>query len=197
MRKCLIVFLAIIVILAAISACGSQQVDHSAESNGDSQVCIDDTERFDSEEEFIQYLQAQKNMYSTAQTGTSAKYYVLKNVPEGYGLYKITAGTCDVGFWYLPSEYLVSDDMIRAGEAAHEYFMLISPIMEYSFPAVLSQNGLTEDNLIGSKYYLKESTPKLVWEHDGLVMSLYFPTSQKSFVTENVESLCELEEIRP
>lgn len=197
MRKFLIALLVITAVLAAFSACGSQQVDHSAESNGDSQVCIDDTERFDSEEEFIQYLQSKESMYSTTQTGDPVKYYMLKNIPDGYELYKITAGACEVGFWYLPSEYLISDDMIRAGEAAHEYFMLISPVMEYSFPAVLSQNGLTEDDLIGSKYYLKESTPKLVWEHDGLVIRMYFPASKKSFISENVESLCELEEICP
>lgn len=148
---------------------------------------------FASEEDFIRHIQSGEKNDDIAKTNELQEYYVLKNIPSDYELYKITAGVCDIGFWYLPSSRLSSDASVREAESAQEYYLFISPRTELNFSEVLLQHGMSEDNLLANRYYYKEEpNPKVIWEYDGRVMILYLPQNQEPVNSENVKSLCEL-----
>lgn len=188
MNKRLYFFLMFIAAVIVLGACSPE---HNAAST--QPISADDMMYFSCEEDFIQYMQSNKKN-DISQTDEIQKYYLLKNIPEGYELYRIASGGSDIGFWYLPSSRLSSAESIREAEAAQEEYLLISPRTKYNFSKVLLQLHLSEDNLVADGYYLKESpSPMLVWEHDGLVMMLYLPKNA-SVNAETVEKLCELTE---
>ena len=175
--------------IAAVIVLGACSPEHNAAST--QPISSGDMMYFSCEEDFIQYMQSSKEN-DISQTDEIQKYYLLKNIPEGYELHRIASGGSDIGFWYLPSSRLSSAGSIR--EAAQEEYLLISPRTKYNFSKVLLQLDLSEDNLVADGYYLKESpSPMLVWEHDGLVMMLYLPKNA-SVNAETVEKLCELTE---
>ena len=213
MCKRLFIWLLIIAVLVAFNACHSpvyldfkansdtnanNNIDAEINSNGD--ILLDDNGLlcFSSAEEFSQYLHSPKRDDDIAKTNELEKYYMLKNVPDGYELYKITAGSFDIGFWYLPSAALASAESIWAAEAAQEHFLFISPRAELKLSDTLLQHGMTKDDLLDGKYYFKKSTtPVIIWEYDGLVMLLYTPKNQKAINCEDIGQLCELNKICP
>ena len=171
----------------------TEETPNTTEATEEIMICESRLMGFSSEEAFIKYLQSDEKNNDMANLKALEHYYVLKNIPEGYELYKITAGASDIGFWYLPSSRLSSPDSIRAAESAVEHYMLISPREEYKLSTTLSQLRLTEDNLIADGYYYKEaSTPELIWEYDGLAMMLSLPKNHEPINAENVERLCEI-----
>lgn len=178
--------------IAAVIVLGACSPEHNAAST--QPISSGDMMYFSCEEDFIQYMQSSEKENDISQTDEIQKYYLLKNIPEGYELYRIASGGSDIGFWYLPSSRLSSAESISEAEAAQEEYLLISPRTKYNFSKVLLQLHLSEDNLVADGYYLKESpSPMLVWEHDGLVMMLYLPKNA-SVNAETVEKLCELTE---
>lgn len=190
MNKRLYFFLMFIAAVIVLGACSPE---HNAAST--QPISSGDMMYFSCEEDFIQYMQSSKKN-DISQTDEIQKYYLLKNIPEGYELYRIASGGSDIGFWYLPSSRLSSAESISEAGAAQEEYLLISPRTKYNFSKVLLQLHLSEDNLVADGYYLKESpSPMLVWEHDGLVMMLYLPKNA-SVNAETVEKLCELTEKR-
>ena len=179
----------------ALQTEGNQNGDGDTE---DIMICEDGLIRFSSEEDLIKYMKSSEKSDDVAKIKELQEYYLLKNVPEGYKLYKITVGSFDVGFWYLPGSRLSSATTISEAEAASEYYMLISPRKNLRLSNVLAQLGLSKDNLVADRYYYKETpNPKLIWEHDDHVMILYLPKNRESVNLENVEKLCDLSKKTP
>lgn len=211
MKKTLGIFLILVITLAVFTACNLQQSNistqipsdktiHHEEENQNSSVATgeivtseNDLMCFSSEDDLLNYLHSKNRTDDIAQTSELEKFYMLKNIPNDYQLYKITVGVCDIGFWYLPVSSLTSEDSVKEAESAQEHFLFISPRQPLSFPDILLQHGMTEDNLLADKYYYKETpNPKLIWEYDNSVMLLYLPKQQGFMSSNDVESLCEL-----
>lgn len=211
MKKTLCFFLILVMILAVFAACNPQKSNISTqmpideaiqheEENQNSSVAAgefvtseNDLMYFSSEDDLLSYLHSKSRADDIAKTSELEKFYMLKNIPNGYQLYKITVGVCDIGFWYLPVSRLASEDSVKEAESAQEYFLFISPRQQLSFPDVLLQHGMTEDNLLADKYYYKEThNPKLIWEYDNAVMLLYIPKHQQLMSSDDIERLCEL-----
>ena len=170
-------------------------------------MCKVDTVGFTSEEEFLNYLRSPEKGDDIAELEGLEKYYILENPPEGFSLYKITAGCVDIGFWYVPNEYMTSRDKMMEAEAHGKYYQFIYSRGSYSLSEVLIQDGLTEDNLVGNygkpveewsgtKYYFTDFiSPMYVWEHNGEVMELYTPQGVEYNLQRNVYELCALKEV--
>lgn len=179
----------------ALQTEGNQNGDGDTE---DIMISDDGLVSFSSEEALIKYIKSSEKSTDVAKIKELQEYYLLKNIPEGYKLYKITVGSFDVGFWYLPDSRLSSATTISEAESANEYYMLISPRKKLRLSEVLAQFGLSKDTIVADKYYYKETpNPKLIWEHDDHVMILYLPKNQESVNLENVEKLCDLSKKTP
>lgn len=101
---------------------------------------------------------------------------VPSSLPDGYTLYKITAGVADIAFWYLPEEYLTDDETADMAEAQQKHFMFIDSRDNYDFDKVLNQLGGDRSQLIDNKYFVGfTSTNVIVWEEDGNVLWLHLP----------------------
>ena len=90
---------------------------------------------FSSLDEFVSYLNSEEKGEDIANLASLKSYYLPTAIPEGYELYKITAGAADIGFWYLPQEFLSSVESMRDAEAQQKHFLFISssnPLAAYN-----------------------------------------------------------------
>ncbi len=90
---------------------------------------------FSSLDEFASCLNSAEKGEDIADLASLKSYYLPIAIPEGYELYKITAGAADIGFWYLPQEFLSSVESMRDAEAQQKHFLFISssnPLAAYN-----------------------------------------------------------------
>ena len=196
MGKKLLIMLFVFSLIFVFSAC----------NEGDS-VSEIDTVAFTTEEAFVEYLQSPEKGDDIAKLEGLKKYYILENPPEGFSLYKITAGCVDIGFWYVPNEYMLSRDKMLEAESQGNYYLFIYSRGSYSLTEVLTAHGLTDKNLIGNygkprsewtgtKYYFVDPpNPRYVWEHEGEVMLLCTPEGVEYNLRRNVYELCAIREV--
>ena len=119
-------------------------------------------------------------------------FFVPAGIPEGYQLYKITAGIADIGFWYLPEECLSSADAILEAEAGQKHFLFMSTRGTYEFGSVITQFSAVQDDLLEGKYLVREGADRMViWEQDHVVLMLYLPADYEA---DGITSLCKADE---
>jgi len=187
-NKCLLIFICVCVMLSLITGCTADEKKEKAavpvgrpvkEETKELEVSESPVEydTFKSMEDFEEYLGYVEPDEGVADLYNLKKYYLPTGIPEGYELYKITAGIVDIGFWYLPVEYLVDEESKRAAEANQKYFLFISPRYDDSIETVFEEEGAPQEKR-GENYYFDEgagSNDLLFWEYDGVVIGMYIP----------------------
>lgn len=134
------------------------------------------TERFYSIEEFVSHSMTSRSKETVAKLNTLDFYFLPSNMPKGYTLCKIVAGTSDIGFWYLPETYVSSPKLVEQGIVEGEHFQFISSRGVYDFESVMSQFDASKEDLIEGKYLIDEgSRDAIIWEQDGEVLMLTIP----------------------
>lgn len=126
------------------------------------------------------------------------KYYFPVGIPDDYELYKITAGVVNIGFWFLPKEKLISEDVALLAEARQEHFLFISPREHSSMDIMQSQFGFEESELIDGKYYVVEYAPNVIlWIQDDAMFELYVPANNIQRYTDEsvISDICETETV--
>ena len=69
--------------------------------------------RFDSLEEFVNYLTTVKPGDDKGDLASLEKYYFPTMIPNEYKLYKILSCGPDIGFHYLPEKYLTDELLVN------------------------------------------------------------------------------------
>ena len=142
---------------------------------------------FSSLENFTSFAASAKDGGDTAKLSSLEYYYLPTGIPTDYQLYKITAGSMDIAFWYLPEEALVSDDAKLNAELRQEHFMFISSRGTYVFESEMSSLGATSDDLIEGKYLIPNYAPNMIiWEEDDVVLMMYLP---KDYAVEDWDTM--------
>lgn len=142
-----------------------------------------DTVAFSSLEEFNEAIYNAPEDDDIADLAHLDVYYLPTSLPDGYELYKIVAGSYDIGFWYLPEECLNSEAEAAGAEVQGKDFLFISGRGEV-FSEIMKQFGKTE--LIDDTYIVKKGTRDLVvWEVDGTALMLYIPRVETEYYTPN------------
>lgn len=153
-----------------------------------------DLVEFSNIDDFSAYLLSAEKNEDMADLASLTYYFLPTGIPEGYKLYKITAGVSDIGFWYLPDEFLSSTDATLDAEALQKHFLFISTRDTYEFGSVMAQFEATQDDLIDGRYLLRDGSEKLViWEQNGATLMMYLPTNYDVDVA-NIHTLCETEQ---
>ena len=146
--------------------------------------------KFSSLEEFNTYIRSAEEDGDVADLASLEFYFLPVGIPEGYNLYKITAGKEDIGFWFLPDEALSSNETAVAAEAQREHFLFISNRGSYQFKSVMEQFSVVKDDLIDGKYIYVEYLNLIIWEQDNVTLMLYLP---KDYAISDFDSLCKTE----
>jgi hypothetical protein len=167
----------------------------NAETNLQEEIFEDpvDLISFSSLEEFDSYLKIAEKGGDVADLSSLKKYHLPTAIPEGYKLYKITAGINDIGFWYLPESYLDSEDKFLSGESSQQHFLFISTRNSLDMEGIKAQFNINNDDLINNSYYVHESSTSIVfWEQEGDVLMLYLPVdiSSKYNNRDGISTLC-------
>lgn len=127
-------------------------------------------------EEFNTYLSTKSSTKDLAALGTLERYFLPTGLPEDYVLYKITAGIIDIGFWYMPREYLSSRDGVHESESQQKHFLFVSGRGRNSLAAIIEKDGASSKDLIDGRYYEPPQAPgMLYWEEDGELIYMYLP----------------------
>jgi len=127
-------------------------------------------------EEFNTYLSTKSSTKDLAALGTLERYFLPTGIPDDYVLYKITAGIVDIGFWYMPREYLASREGILEGESLHKHFLFISGRGTNSLATIMDRHNKTAKDLINGRYHVSPYNSNLFfWEEDGELLSMYTP----------------------
>lgn len=140
-------------------------------------VSVPDLMMFSSLEEFNDYLVSSGEQEDIANLSNLDRYYLPVGLPEEYQIYKITPGTEDIGFWYLPEQYHRPPGAMLDAEAQQKNFLFLMLRNSYDPKTVLAQLDGVE-NLIA-------------WEEAGTVLMLYLPAE---FEVTDLEQLCHVEE---
>ncbi len=145
---------------------------------------------FSNLDEFGSYLNSAEKGEDIANLASLKSYYLPTALPQGYELYKITAGTADIGFWYLPHECLYSVESIQDAESRQKHFLFISTRGTYDFNGIKTQFNITDDELINNKYFFRESSsPIVIWEEHGTALMLYLPVNLEAL---DVSTYCDV-----
>ena len=190
MRKYLFWILTCIVVLfLLIGGCKDNSSTEVTTQENQPEVEEVDTIRFDSLEEFNDYLTFAKSEEDIAELKNLKKYYLPTAIPPEYELYKITAGIKDIGFWYLPRTYLEEDQSLFLAEAQQMYYLFISPRYDDSIETVYDQFGVSKENR-GEQYYVHNLGNRnlIFWEQDGTVFGLYTPKTEDSQNSKNTQN---------
>lgn len=172
----------------------SENLEEENEEPAD--VSVADLIAFASIEEFNNYVAKAEKGDDVAELYRLQEYYTPSGIPENYVLYKITAGIVDIGFWYLPKEYLSSEDEILKGESQQKHYLFISPRNPSSIENIKQQFSLKDEELINEKIYVLQSSTNIVfWEQDGHVMMLYLPYSVEVSDTNALSKMCVAEKV--
>ena len=203
MNKIIVFLLAFALLL---SGCGKSREVEESETLGEPVSIV----RYDSLDALVSAAKNPSEHDEIASLSSLDNISVPTGIPDGYSLYKVTAGAVDIAFWYLPNQFLTSNDSILSAEAEQKHFMFIDGRESYGFDEVLEQFGAERTNLIKDKYYVTNtSRQKVIWEDsDGSVLMLYLPKDfSTSFTTtssseaqlqpiitpNNIEDYCEVE----
>jgi len=136
---------------------------------------------FASLEEFLHYLETLEERdvsEDVAELASLEKYYLPTGIPDSYKIYRIIATPTNIGFWYLPEEYLKSDVETLLAESLRKNYLFFFSRDKIDAPiaGIMEQYGATESDLIDGRYLnVKISTNMLIWEEDGAAMWLYLP----------------------
>lgn len=175
---------------------------NSADANAEEQDEIFASEvdlmSFASLEDFSSYLKNAKKGGDVADLAMLDEYYLPAGIPDEYKLYKITAGIVDIGFWYLPEEYLVSNDAILGAEAEQKHFLFISPRRSSDMDNMVEQFNINRNELIDERYYVHESSTDIVlWEEDAKTLMLYVPIDYAAEATDenNISQICSVNKV--
>jgi len=170
-------------------------LQNCAESDVPSEEIFDspvDLLAFSSMESFTSYLLSGEKRDDIADLASLNNYWLPTGIPEGYHLYKITAGISDIGFWYLPVNCLSTSDDILAAESEQKHFLFISTRGTYEFGSIMTQFGAAQDDLIDGKYLLaSENEQIIIWEQDNNTLMLYLPSE---YEVSDIRALCAAEE---
>jgi hypothetical protein len=120
-----------------------------------------DTVAFYSLEEFNEAILNAPEGDDIADLANLDVYYLPTSLPDGYELYKIVAGSYDIGFWYMPEECLSSEKEAASAEVQGRYFLFISG------------NRLTEELRDGVFTIEKGVRDMVSWNADGHTLHLY------------------------
>lgn len=210
MKKILLtIMLQCFALLFLIFGCGGAQIDGEGSGHEPSSALNDsgpmyatpaptqeifyspvDLVSFSSLDEFVSYLNSEEKGEDIANLASLKSYYLPTAIPEGYELYKITAGGADIGFWYLPQECLSSAESMRDAEAQQKHFLFISSRGTYDFNGIKTQFNITDDELIDNKYFMAESsTSIIIWEEHGTTLMLYLPVNLEAL---DVTAYCDV-----
>ncbi len=194
MNKRIILIITIIALLASVISCKAAEDNLQSETAADipepTLTPIKEPEPessreeyvvFGSLEEFDEYLKTAEEGEDIAALGALKRYYIPTGIPENYELYKITAGIVDIGFWYLPKEYLESGGYPIEAEAKQMHYLFISPRYEDDMEILYQQLEISEDKQ-SEDYYVRESggTKLLFCQQDDAVMGLYLPAENNA-----------------
>ena len=119
-------------------------------------------------------------------------HYMLSNIPAGYGLGMIIAGSADIMFCYYPSDSLASRNDMMLAEASQSCFELVYRHWEFDDPlaGIMKQIGQADDDLIDGKYLFDPTIRTYYWIEDEYnVCSLHLPEGY-SVSVEELSSLC-------
>lgn len=131
---------------------------------------------FESLEDFLVAAEAAAAGGDIADLASLTEISLPTSLPDGYMLYKITAGALDIGFWYLPEEYLTDESTILEAEAYQKHIMFIDSRGSCDFETLVTQLGGHPSNLIKGKYFITyTSTYMINWEENGKLLSMYLP----------------------
>jgi hypothetical protein len=105
------------------------------------------------------------------------RFYLPVNIPETYRLFEIDICASSVGLWFLPEEYLVSEETTRIETARQRHFLFSFTRglnMDDPMAGVMRQHGISEADLIDGKYLFREPN-SFSWGSGGERLHLYTP----------------------
>lgn len=138
-------------------------------------ACEDGLIGFSSLEEFEDAIENAVEGGDVADLASLDMYYLPTGIPDGYELYKISAGVVDIGFWYLPTSYLESGESTLQAEAQRQHFLFISPRNTHKFENVQEQFGVSDDELVDDYFISGSAIKSVYWNKNGDALTLYLP----------------------
>jgi len=182
------------------SVIDSEQAEESSDANDQSNIHIAmDWPAYNSLEEFLSFLETPEKGEDFAELSSLDRYYLPTGIPETYKLYKIVAGKSDIGFFYLPEEWLESKDKILEAESLEKNFLFIFFRWDLDDPmaSIMERYGVTRENLINENYLHVEMQNTIYWGVDNALMMLYLPRtiyseSGEQGVLNDIDSLISL-----
>ena len=105
------------------------------------------------------------------------RFYIPTGIPESYQLFRITVTEGCVELWYLPEEYLESEETILIATMNRQHFLFSFTRrlnLESPMDGVLRQSGIASDDLIDGKYYF-DGGNLLIWASNGELLFLHIP----------------------
>lgn len=152
---------------------------------------IPDLMMFTDIERFNDYLLSAEEE-DTADLNSLERYYLPSGIPEEYQLYKITPGSSDIGFWYLPKQNQTSPGAILDAESQLKHFLFLMMRDGYDLDTVLAQYGASDDDQQDGRCLIQRERENIViWEEDGSVLMLYLP---EGYEVTDLDVLCQVEE---
>ncbi len=178
-----------IIFLILFITCGCNNVESTVE-------CYEPADmfkRFDSIEEFENYLTTVKPGDDKGDLASLEKYYFPMMIPDGYKLYKILSGGTDIGFHYLPEKYLTDETSIRIGESEGKDIIFVSPRYENTIEDIYEQFDADNSERNNDYYvYTIANSAHIFWEQDDVVLDLSIPIEILE-TTKDISKFCEAE----
>lgn len=183
-----------LLVMLLLTACSPMLVP-PADSQTEGNESAADLLAFYSIEDFIDAIQeegiSEENNDIISWTGYDI-HYMLSNIPAGYDLGKIIAGSADIMFCYYPSDSLASRNDMMLAEASQSCFELVYRHWEFGDPlaGIMKQIGQADDDLIDGKYLFDSTVRTYYWIEDEYnVCSLHLPEGY-SVSAEELSGLC-------
>ena len=148
---------------------------------------IDEMIVFSDLEHFQEYLFSTDNDITGLHT--LERYYLPAGIPEEYQIYKITAGSSDIGFWYLPEQNQTSPGAMLDAESQKKHFLFIMMQDDYDLDTVLASFSNTDVEPQSGKYFLQTEN-MVIWQKSGTVLLMYLP---EGYEVTDLDALCQVE----
>ena len=163
----------------------------AVETNDDARIIVSvapDLLVFSSVEEFLSAYQTVMSGRATGELAylarsidlaSMSRFYLPVGIPEAYHLYRLDMCEYSVGMWFLPKEYLVSEDTIRSAETRQQHFLFHHTRhlnLNDPMAGIMRQRqfDLGEDDLIDGRYVFVGDN-SFFWGEDGEIFGLYVP----------------------
>lgn len=179
MKKWIAIMCCVVALVCCLNGCGSApdiaepllESTVPTEDTQDDEITVypADMDVFYSLESFLDYVSIAESGGGLADLASLEYFWLPTGIPEEYHLYQITAGSQDIGFWYVPEDVTDRNGFLGA-ESRREHFLFISPRVHYSW--------FTGDETM------------LTWQEDSDLLILYLP---KDFAVDDREALCQTE----